>query len=194
LSTFSYAHDVNGGISGAILAEGGNLFGPSTSTNTLYRDAWLWHQNRWTELTAPWSGTPVRFPNSGNPPAGPQPLLGALAAEPAYCNLTYLGTVITANSPFAVASKTFIASLPRGNANPPTTCLTPKTTTLKKSSAAATAPPTPSTAAGAADLADTGTQHAGWLVIVALLLLAAGGLTMTVARTNVANPGPRHKR
>jgi LPXTG-motif cell wall-anchored protein len=133
----------------------------------------------------------VRFPNSGNPPANPAALLGALAAEPAYCDLTYLSTAVVADTPaLRVVSKTFIGSRPRGTASAPTTCATPKPAPPRVTPSATKTPAPP--ASVSADLADTGITHTGWLIILGLLLLTSGALTVRIARIHPA-PTARHR-
>jgi hypothetical protein len=192
LGAFAYARDTtSGGFSGAVLAEGGNLFGPSTSTNTLYRDAWLWRGHTWTKLHVPWSGPAATFPNSGNPAPGPQPLLGAMASEPGNCELTYLGARVTASTPanVTVASATFVGSRPRGTAVLPSTCVTP----AARTSPAAKHSPVFSAEATSEALAASGSPHVGLLVILGVALIGAGGVSTAMGAQRRRAPG-RHLR
>ncbi len=94
---------------GAVLAEGGDIFG-NGATQHIDRDAWLFDGARWSKLGPPWNGSSETFPNSGSPPAGPDPLLGLLGPKPALCEIVYIGAAVThsANPPTLV-EKTFVA-------------------------------------------------------------------------------------
>jgi hypothetical protein len=91
LAGFAYAGAPQTGAPGAIVAGGGDIF-TSGPTQRLYRDAWFFDGARWTRLDPPWTGAPRTFPQNGSPPAGPDPLLGVMAAKPALCETVYLGT------------------------------------------------------------------------------------------------------
>ncbi len=181
---FAYAHDNPGGISGAILAEGGDLFG--NPTTTLYRDAWLWHAGAWTELSVPWSGSPITFPgNDGNPPPGADPLLGVLTAEPATCSLVYLGTQPAGTvAALIFNSVTFTGGRNRTGSGAVNGCTAPP---APVTSTPSTVHPTStvsavSTASPEPILAATGSRHAGTLAAVAIVLIAVGATTTALAR------------
>lgn len=192
LGAFAYAHDNAGGLSGAVLAEGGNLF--SNGSQTLYRDAWLWRNDAWTSLTVPWSGPPVVF--TGSPPAGPDPLLGALASQPGSCQLVYLGTVAGSG---VFTSKTFVFSRNRARETVPTTCAeapppvqtssaasSPASASVSATVAHHTSPaashPASAAATSAQVLPATGAQHVPGLLAIAAGLLVVGALALGMAR------------
>lgn len=176
---FAYAHDKPAGISGAVLAEGGDLFGATTTT--LYRDAWLWHAGAWTELSAPWTGAPIRFPGgNGNPPPGPDPLIGALAAEPGTCGLVYLGTRVTGTrAATTYATVTFTAGRDRTGRGIPNGCTAPRTTSRRPHVVNPT-------------LAATGPGPTRTLTILSIALIAAGTSLTAVAR-KPRTASPRHR-
>jgi LPXTG-motif cell wall-anchored protein len=108
LGAFTYAGNARA-PRGAVLAEGGDIFG-NGATQHLVRDAWLFDGTRWSKLDPPWNGATETFPNSGAPPAGPDPLLGMLAPKPALCEVVYLGaSVAHSASPPTLVEKTFVA-------------------------------------------------------------------------------------
>lgn len=108
LGAFAFAGSVRT-PRGAVLAEGGDIFG-NGATQHLERDAWLFDGAAWSKLDPPWNGSTETFPNSGAPPAGPDPLLGVMAPKPALCEIVYLGAaVIHSASPPTLAEKTFVA-------------------------------------------------------------------------------------
>jgi hypothetical protein len=123
LGAFAFLNDPNPATQGALLAEGGDLFNQTQST--VYRDAWLWSANTWTEVAAPWTGAPVTFPNDGAPPPGTDPLLGVLGARAGDCQLVYLAANVVSSAPVTLNSQTFLAGRDRANAGIVSGCTAP---------------------------------------------------------------------
>jgi hypothetical protein len=123
LAAFAFLNDPSPASQGALLAEGGDLFNQAQST--LYRDAWLWSANTWTEVNAPWTGTPLTFPNDGAPAPGSDPLLGVLGARAGACQVLYLGANVAASDPVTLNSQTFVAGFDRANAGSVDDCTAP---------------------------------------------------------------------
>jgi hypothetical protein len=201
---FAYAHDNPGGISGAVLAEGGNLFaGPDV---TLYRDAWLWRNGAWTRLDAPWSGDPVVFPGeSGGPPPGSDPLIGLLAAEPGRCGLVYLGAEPTGTQNPAVdfAGVTFDGGRNRTGTGEVSGCTAPRPSSSAASSsssarssstaaASATTQVTSRTPQAGPTVASTGPGDVKVMTSIAIGLLLAGAAILVLARSREPRQRPAH--
>jgi hypothetical protein len=192
---FAYAHDNPGGISGAILAEGGDLF--SGTSATIYRDAWLWHAGSWTSLVAPWSGPPITFSGgNGGPPPGPNPLIGTLVSEPTSCSVLYLGTrpTGTANPAQTFDSTTFVGGRNRTGRGTPDGCTAPPPPPPSTAPAAAvrTTPVTPKAVASVSpDLPATGGNHLAGLTAVSIALIVVGAGAIALGRRAPAR-SPRH--
>jgi Galactose oxidase, central domain len=171
LGAFGYARDPRG-VSGAVLANGGNLFG--NGAHTLYRDAWFWNNasRSWRVADAPWTGAPITFSGSGEPPVNSAPLVGVIAAEPARCTLVYRSTHVTGADPtFTLATHTYLAR--------------PSTAPAASGTGCTAAPATPRKAAHARvepTLAATGAPTSG-LLAAALTLVVAGGLCIHLGRS-----------
>jgi hypothetical protein len=189
IGAFAYARG-DGKPTGAVLAEGGNLF--SNDQQVLYRDAWFWNatDDTWTKLSAPWSGAPVVFGPNGDPPAGPDPLLGAAAALPAYCSVVYRASNVESTSPqLALKSNTY-AAFARASTTPNHCFVAPPS-----SSSSATPTPTRThttthhSAATGPILAATGTRHAGALLVIGLSLLLGGAASLYLGRPRRARRG-----
>ena len=183
LSAFAFASSPQPQLQGAVLAEGGDLFGPGTQT--LYRDAWFWHAGTWSELAAPWSGDPVTF--VGEPPPGAHPLLGVLAARPSSCDVLFLATGLTATGPppdFDAYSFTGGRDLagtgqPAGCAAPvslPAPTTTPTTSVPVRAVSTATSGPAAET------IADTGPSLLEWQLASAIALILLGASLVGLAR------------
>ncbi len=176
LTAFSYAGNIVTGAPGAILAGGGDLFGSGT-TQHLNRDAWFFDGTRWTRLVAPWNGPPATFPNSGSPPAGPDPLIGVMAPKPALCETVYLGTFVArAGNPPTLAETTFIA----GRA--PWTPTKPNCDMAAAMSSTTVAEPALIAVPVAPTLPKTGTTGLGTSTLFGLGLVGVGALLLGGAR------------
>ena len=191
LGAFAFVHSAAPDPDGAVLAEGGNLFG--TGTQHLDRDAWFFDGSRWTQLDPPWNGPPVTFENNNSPPAGPDPLLGVLATKPALCEVVYLGTAIAATGPTpTMAEETFFAGRSLWARDVPS-CRRSTEPTGPNLPARSVVPgiqpaPTPTAAptAAAPTLAATGPGTARTHALLGLLLVALGALLVTAIHPRAA--------
>jgi hypothetical protein len=125
---------------GAVMAGGGDLFG--NGTHRLERDAWLWRQGSWTQLTVPWTSSAVTFTDPGNPPAGSTPLLGLLASQPSSCGVLYQANTVTAvnGTNVTLSARTLDGGWDLTGAGTPTGCTAPATTTTTTSPTNAVSP------------------------------------------------------
>ena len=182
LGAFAFANNPDDSMRGAVLAEGGDIFGSGT-TQHLDRDAWFFDGAVWTRLDPPWNAAPVSWPNSGSPPAGPDPLIGTMAAKPALCEAVYLGAAVTvsANQP-TLRGKTFVVGRPESSCRPSVLpalppaaqpVVAPAPNPVARDPAAVPAATGPS-------LAMTGPHALVPSALVGLLLLASGALLLVV--------------
>ncbi|MCU1466630.1 MAG: hypothetical protein JWM72_2558 [Actinomycetia bacterium] len=198
LSGFAFAANPDPSRQGAILAEGGNIF--SSNDQSLIRDAWFFDATtaKWARVTAPWDGPNAVFDSNGSPPAGPNALLGVLAAKPGLCEVVYLGTVVAnAGSPptlvdrsYAAGSSPWTAAKP--NCEPAVVPREPGPVT--PTTIASVAPPTIVTApvvAAAPELPKTGSAAVGVGAALGGALVALGALVLSVlgrGRRRISEP------
>jgi hypothetical protein len=183
LSGFAYAGNPRTGELGAMLAEGGDLFG-SGPTQHFYRDGWFFDGTRWTRLSPPWNGATLSFPNTnnGSPPAGPDPLLGVMASKPAVCETLYLGTLVArAGAPPTLAETTFVTGRTPWTATKPncdvaaTVGTMPASTTTVAAPAHIAAPANPT-------LPATGANAPGPTKTFGLVLVTIGAVMLACVR------------
>ncbi|MDQ1459117.1 MAG: hypothetical protein QOI08_601, partial [Actinomycetota bacterium] len=181
-----------------ILAEGGNIF--SSNDQSLIRDAWFFDATtaKWARVTAPWDGPNAVFDSNGSPPAGPNALLGVLAAKPGLCEVVYLGTVVAnAGSPPTLVDRSYAAgSSPwkaaKPNCEPAVVLREPGPVT--PTTIASVAPPTIVTApvvAAAPELPKTGSAAVGVGAALGGALVALGALVLSVlgrGRRRISEP------
>jgi hypothetical protein len=179
LASFAFANNPNPALRGAVLAEGGDIFGSGT-TQHLDRDAWFFDGARWSQLTPPWNGAPVYWTNSGgSPPAGPDPLLGTMAAKPGLCQVVYLGAAVTvsADQP-TLHGKTYVVGRPVSGCAIAAAKPVAQPVSLP---AAGAADPSAAPAAAGPSLAMTGPYALVGSSVVALFLIASGLLLLVVS-------------
>ncbi len=178
-AAFSYAPHTNQALRGAVLMVGGNLFA-SSGNLTAYRDAWLWHDTKWTKLAPPWAGPPVTWTNAGSPPAGSAPLLGVAAPRATQCQIVFLGesVAISGVNP-VVHSRTYIGGRDLTGDAQPDAC----TAAIPTITAPPTSPPPPTPPLPAAtELPRTGTTTIP-LAGIGLTALCAGLVIITRRRS-----------
>jgi hypothetical protein len=178
LAAFAFANNPVAALRGAVLAEGGDIFG--SGTQHLERDAWFFDGAVWTRLDPPWNGAAVFWPNSGSPPVGPDPLLGTMAAKPAFCSVVYLGAAVTASGAQpTLRGKTFVVGRQEASCRP--TVAVPVVQPVAQPTSDPVVTPVAAPAASGPSLAMTGTHALVGSTVAALLLILSGFLLLVVS-------------